>query len=350
MSITTGEFTVFAGSRRAGTVSISQNGLMTAFDCACTSASREILRLAAVCAGRYIPLGVMIPGDRPDVLRFTKSFSKNTLASMGYDNATAYHLIRSGDVYTEASAEPAAAALSPAGPPAELPPITPISPAASSVRPMTDVPSDMSWNAPDETIPDDLPFAVHGPGFETESLTDPSNDDYKRYDAPMPSANGAAAAEPVGEESEISDTRRPTRFETQVPVADDVLASPAAEPASDEVTEELLAALLEMTLKSRSEAAEATEASAFVSEPPQDDVWYPAENPASLFDDPEISKSCENVMGALAKTEDDTLMLAVPVSPDEPFSMMPVFCFGSPRQIDGMDYIVFKIKDGYLTL
>lgn len=272
MSITTGNLPVYADGRSVGTVTVSQNGLMTVFDCACFFNSGDILRLAAVCAGRYVPLGVVMPEDRPDTLRFNKSFSKNTLASMGYDDPLSYHLIRPGEVYTAPSAEPSAAVLSPAEP-AEEQQLSPVSPAASSAPPM--------------------------PGLSAD-------------EAPIP--------------SQPQDT------------------------ASDEVTEELLAALLEMTLKNRAETSGAAEASAPAYEPPPDDVWYPAENPASLFDDPEIAKSCENVMGALAKTEDDTLLLAVPVSPDEPFSMMPVFCFGSPRQIDGMDYIVFKIKDGYLAL
>jgi hypothetical protein len=294
MSITTGNLPVYADGRSVGTVTVSQNGLMTVFNCACSFNSRDILRLAAVCAGRYVPLGVVMPDAGPDTLRFKKSFSKNTLTAMGYDDPLSYHLIRPGEVWRETAEEHSSAVIAPAAP-AEEQQTIPMSPAASSAPPM--------------------------PGYSADG-----------------SRPGTSRAE-----TDSGSPPEPLSGETPLPLQ-------LQDTASDEVTEELLAALLEMTLKNRAEASGAAETSALVDAPPPDDVWYPAENPASLFDDPEIAKSCENVMGALAKTEDDTLLLAVPVSPDEPFSMMPVFCFGSPRQIDSMDYIVFKIKDGYLTL
>jgi hypothetical protein len=79
--------------------------------------------------------------------------------------------------------------------------------------------------------------------------------------------------------------------------------------------------------------------------------WRPAGNPAALFfEDRDIARSCEGVTDALVSARAGLVLLAVPISPGEPFPMMPVFCFGTPWKIGGRDYIVFRIKDGCLTL
>lgn len=76
--------------------------------------------------------------------------------------------------------------------------------------------------------------------------------------------------------------------------------------------------------------------------------WQPEDTPASLFSDSELIKSCGRLQGAMKYTEGEYTYLAVPASPDKPFPMMPVFCFGSFETIKDAPYIVFKIKNGKL--
>ncbi len=107
MSYGTGSFPVTADGAVAGRVTITQNGLMLVFDCTCAYSTRDILRLAAVCRGKYIPLGVMMPqSGRPEAgnLHTKKSFSKNALISAGYEDTELFHLIRPDDVYSEPEA------------------------------------------------------------------------------------------------------------------------------------------------------------------------------------------------------------------------------------------------------
>ncbi|UOO37387.1 hypothetical protein IZU99_09015 [Oscillospiraceae bacterium CM] len=102
MTTLTGEFPVYMSGTEAGTVTVSQNGQTTVFDCACTQKSRDILRLAAVCEGKYIPLGVLVP--EAGVLRLKKSYTRNGLAFIGYQDAQSYHLVKPAEVYADAPA------------------------------------------------------------------------------------------------------------------------------------------------------------------------------------------------------------------------------------------------------
>ncbi|NLA86101.1 MAG: hypothetical protein GX847_02220 [Clostridiales bacterium] len=108
MSYGTGSFPVTADGTVVGSVTITQNGLMLVFDCSCAYSTRDILRLAAVCRGKYIPLGVMMPqSGRPEEgnLHTKKSFTKNALLSAGYEDTELFYLIRPDDVYSEPEAD-----------------------------------------------------------------------------------------------------------------------------------------------------------------------------------------------------------------------------------------------------
>jgi hypothetical protein len=85
-------------------------------------------------------------------------------------------------------------------------------------------------------------------------------------------------------------------------------------------------------------------------EPEADGGWAPIPNPGIMFSDLNLTESCENVTGALLSSQDGCDLLAVPISPEEPFPLMAIFCFGSSGSIGGREYIIFKIKDGNLTL
>lgn len=252
MSNSMGEFPVYAGEARVGTVKIKQSGLMTVFDCVCTYKSSEVLRLAAVCTDKYVPLGVMMPES--GTLHYNKSFSKNTLTAIGYTHAAAFHLIRPDDMYRVAAENPSAA----------LP-----------------------------IIPDEL-----------------------------------SAPEPAVQETD----------------------QPANEAVVKDLSEQLMSALLQMTATPNPDSVEFVPQVTAENTPEDEEGWYRAANPAMLFVDQDIGASCVGITDALTKKQEDCTLLAVPFSPDAPFSLMPIFCFGSSRLIGKSEYIVFKIKNGYLTL
>lgn len=76
--------------------------------------------------------------------------------------------------------------------------------------------------------------------------------------------------------------------------------------------------------------------------------WHDEYEPWKLFSDEALCSACITLRGALRKTVDDCDYLAVPVSPSEPFPMMPVFCFGTSELINGRQYVVFTAKNGEL--
>jgi hypothetical protein len=80
------------------------------------------------------------------------------------------------------------------------------------------------------------------------------------------------------------------------------------------------------------------------------DGWFHTDQPETLFSDPDFADICRGVSNALTKQAGELTLLAVPVSPDEPFPMMPVFCLGDSGRIGGREYIVFRIKNGKLAL
>lgn len=78
--------------------------------------------------------------------------------------------------------------------------------------------------------------------------------------------------------------------------------------------------------------------------------WRPAPPLSRLIEDPELYEGRESIPGALVTEQDGFTLLAVPVSPEEPFPLMGIFCFGYPTQIGDKDYILFKLQDGALAL
>lgn len=277
MSYRTGSFPVMADGRNVGKVTIEQNGQLFVFNCTCNLKSNDILRLAAVCDGKYTPLGVMAP--EAGVLHLKKSFTKNALTSIGYHDAAAYHLIRPGEIYSETEeAEPAAAEAEPEVIPA-------------------DVQEPIEYN--------DFPDPV-----EYEYEFEPERVEVAGYSEPAGKAQ-TPEPEPVWQHQEPA---------IQLPYIEP--AAPQPEPA---------AVSAEMT-------------------PSAVSGWMNITNPGSLFYDPSIQEYCQDVSNALISEQEGHVLLAIPVSPTEPFPLMPVFCFGSSGIIGGLDYIIFKIRDGNLAL
>lgn len=77
-------------------------------------------------------------------------------------------------------------------------------------------------------------------------------------------------------------------------------------------------------------------------------IWKSETEPGRFFSDSSISASCRGLEGCLSAGEGDISMLAVPVSQDAPFPLIPVFLYGSGEMIGGREYVVFKIKNGEL--
>ena len=78
--------------------------------------------------------------------------------------------------------------------------------------------------------------------------------------------------------------------------------------------------------------------------------WRPIDDPSALFNDSDLANACRGVRGALTMDADGVTLLAVPVTPAEPFPLMPVFCFGDPVMIGGLEYMVFKSKNGNFVI
>lgn len=207
-----GRYPVIFQNTPVGHVTVAQQGLLTVFDCSCTCDCREVLRLAAVCGGHFVPLGVLIP--EADGLHCKKSFSKSALQSLGFGEPDAYRLIRQGEVYIPA------------------------------VEPTVDMPPELESSSAEEPPP--------------QAIT--------------------------------------------VPQAVDA------------------------------------------------DGWIHVSTPGVLFNDAGLAAACSNVHGALLTAREGYEYLAVPLSLEEPFPLMSIFCFGTPSELRGRSYLIFKIKDGNLTL
>ena len=253
MSYMTGDFPVTADDSVVGRVNIAQIGLKLVFDCACDYSTHDILRLAAVCLDKYVPLGVMVP--EAGILRTKKSFTKNALMSAGYQDPVSFHLIKPGDVYS--------------------------APEAKEPVPPEPIPEPIVYN--DFPDPEDYVFDYDENGESTPAL---------QSEEPVP-------------DSPDTDT-----------------AAPLPEPAAD--TDNTV--------------------------PETVDGWMSFATPGILFDDQTIQEACEGLTNTLITERDGHVLLAVPVLPTEPFPLMPVFCFGSSGQVGGQEYIIFKIKNGSLSL
>jgi hypothetical protein len=307
MSNLYGEFAVTAGGRDVGSLHVTQEGLMTVYECTCDIVTNNILRLAAVSDEKYVPLGVMMPNEgNPSTLRLKKSFSKNALISMGLNKAETFHLICPDEVYTG------------------------------------------------------CPEGVYNGNPETVCTCDPEP---VYHNDPEPVINASSVQEPVESAQEM----KPAAVNPElIKAVERMIHQLSSEPVKTEDEAEQPEAVPEPFIAEPSPAP--TNAGTAYEEPEEERLpqyvpgqreavpqpayggWRPIEKPSSLFNDETIAEACEEVSGALAMEQAGLTMLAVPVSPDAPFPMMPIFCFGSSEDIGGQEYIIFKIKNGYLSL
>jgi hypothetical protein len=97
MEQTSQKFNVTRNGLVYGVAAVTQNGLMTEIDFSGTAPDGKIYRLAAVCGGAYVPLGVAAPDDNGK-LSFRRSYSKNALRDLGFSTPDAFALILSGEI------------------------------------------------------------------------------------------------------------------------------------------------------------------------------------------------------------------------------------------------------------
>lgn len=87
-----------------------------------------------------------------------------------------------------------------------------------------------------------------------------------------------------------------------------------------------------------------------VDPPAGDDLegWTPCEDPASFFRDRELAAACPS-RNICTKTRGDTVFLAFPLVPGQPFPLLPIFRFGHTEIINGKEFVVFSLKNGEPT-
>ena len=74
--------------------------------------------------------------------------------------------------------------------------------------------------------------------------------------------------------------------------------------------------------------------------------WTPEPEPGRLLEEGPLRRLCASVRGALTRRGEEGLLLALPLMETEPFPLMPVFCLGTFRRLEGKPYLVFGIFEG----
>ncbi|MBR3554316.1 MAG: hypothetical protein IKN89_00240 [Oscillospiraceae bacterium] len=72
--------------------------------------------------------------------------------------------------------------------------------------------------------------------------------------------------------------------------------------------------------------------------------WAAEPAPGRLLTDGLLRRLCTGFAGALTRREGENTLLALPLT--EPFPLMPVFCLGTLRQLEGRPYLIFGIFNG----
>lgn len=77
---------------------------------------------------------------------------------------------------------------------------------------------------------------------------------------------------------------------------------------------------------------------------PAPEGWTPEPSPGGLLRDALLRRLCAGVTGALTRREGGRTLLALPLT--QPFPLLPAFCLGTLRVLEGKTYLVFGIFDG----
>ena len=79
---------------------------------------------------------------------------------------------------------------------------------------------------------------------------------------------------------------------------------------------------------------------------PESCEWAPDTDPASHFEDPILRAAASGIQGVITKPDGEDTLLGFPWAPSRPFPMLPVFRLGTAMEIDGGQYMVFRLKGG----
>ncbi len=120
-----GKYPVTEGNERIGELEITPKGSMCRFYAKCSRGLTGVFRLAVVCGGRAIPIGVMTPSE--SCWKIEKTLSPASLRRMGVTEIEGARLVGVGAEYVETSRAAAGAAEAEASeaPPAKAPPLYP---------------------------------------------------------------------------------------------------------------------------------------------------------------------------------------------------------------------------------
>ena len=100
-----GRFDVTRGGLTLGVAELSENGLLLdVYYVGNAPDNANVYRLAAVCDGRYVILGVPVP-DKSGALILKKSLSKAKKCELGFEAPTAFELVLPGENYSDAYSE-----------------------------------------------------------------------------------------------------------------------------------------------------------------------------------------------------------------------------------------------------
>ena len=320
-------FEVLRGGLRFGSVEVMRRGLMTDFDYSGAAPDGGIYRLAAICGGTAVPLGVAVPHD--GALRFRKSFSPNALRTLGYTEPESFTLIRSDE--TSPTATPCTTDTSP--------------------EPIEEKPAPLQLNAvevgakstPETPLPSDSHSLAVEVGVERESSSSAIPAEVIESIADAKSIIAAAVAAQSAMPKSLTPPLPAEPPHTAPTSTKQMIAEPPT--ASTPPTPSTEPALSEPPIAQPPTEPAISEQSTPNPVPPTQ--YAPVVDAVALF--AQADGYTEGALtGALARTEGDVTYLAVPLRAGEPFPLMPIFCFGEPEQIDGADYLVFKLKDGVL--
>ena len=76
--------------------------------------------------------------------------------------------------------------------------------------------------------------------------------------------------------------------------------------------------------------------------------WQPEPEPGRLLADGLLRRLCRGAQGALICQDAGKTLLALPLR--SPFPLLPAFCMGSPRKLEGSTYLVFSVFEGRLGM
>ena len=289
------EVTRLGAQGAVGRAAVTREGLRTEIAFVGAAADGEIYRLAAMCGGRCVPLGVAVPttstGDTAadGQLQFRRTYTPNALRELGFSEPTAFVLVTAKEL------------------------------TAGMV---------VTEDAIDNDAPNTNETVVAG-------VTDTATATAEDIAAPV------SAHVPVED-----DDQRIGAADTHVPHE---IAVAETAPASQEIT-------ATTATRDREPVPYVARTLAPEPAPPADHGFTPCSDAGALFAQPELYRDitaaadAQNapLHGALTRTDGEVTLLAVPLRADEPFALLPIFCFGEPTRLDERDYLIFKLKNGVL--